>query len=423
MKILVVCFWNALTGYGRAARDYVAALAAAGHEVRVVDWTSINPTAPRAVSPEERYRALDDRVTTWAEVAAEGIYRGRPDEVAIFHGQPRLLAQMVHDGRIAPQTSGPRVAMTTWETSEFPAMWAPLLGDGYDRVLVPSTHCQEVLERHPAFDVQVVPHTFDPAFWAPDRHRPRLDGDTSVRFYAIGAWDERKNHGAILRAYLHAFTARDRVRLTIRAAGLNEQAVRSIIARSALPEQALPQLVLDARPMTECELVALHTDNDVFVSASRGEGWGLGLFEAAVSGKIVITPTDTGEAEYLFLPYDDATDERPCYAGLRALGPGHTPCFAGPGPLVIRDGQVVGERMSLVPGMTCHQTWGDPNVLELAGAMRRQVLHLQPGVHRDVGHDISGAPPEPTFGRETFERRFAYPVVADLLGDVLGDLL
>src|SRR6185437_16386461 len=61
-------------------------------------------------------------------------------------------------------------------------------------------------------------------------------------------------------------------------------------------------IVID-RYLGDAEIAALHGRGDCYVSLSRGEGWGFGIYEAAWWGKPVIVEAAGGPLEYL-LPGD-----------------------------------------------------------------------------------------------------------------------
>src|SRR5690606_31865872 len=106
MRIIYFGHYSALTGYGRACRDYCAALQRAGHDLQIVDWQSIPGNTERAAgAPAPRLRALDDFRVPWP------LALGR-DDVAIVRGWPRLLATVMAQGALP--MGGWLVAMTTW---------------------------------------------------------------------------------------------------------------------------------------------------------------------------------------------------------------------------------------------------------------------------------------------------------------------
>ena len=414
MRIIYFGHYSALTGYGRACRDYCAALHRAGHDLRIVDWQSIPGNQERAVgAPEPRFRALDDLLVPWPLALGD-------DDVAIVHGTPKLLAAVKAQGALPP--GGRHVAMTTWETDTFPREFIAALGC-YDRILVPSVFCRNAImvardgwvATNPAFeppraDVAVVPHTFDPDWWTP----ASVPTFPPVNFYSVGTWSERKNHEAVIKAYLHAFTPEDPVHLTIVSTTTEgprvTHAFESVVGRSGLAAAQRPPIALIYEPLPDADLRELLQQQHVYVNASRGEGWGLSVFEAALLGHTILTPGEaSGESQFLAY-YDNLAeiDSRP------------TPCFAGPGLPMIRDSRVVGERTLTVPGMNARGLWIDINVHELAHAMREALdgRLATRGRHANTPRDVAIA-------AETHARlveRFGYQAVAAALADALQPL-
>lgn len=417
MRIRYLCHYSALTGFGRAARDYATALVAAGATVEIVDWRSY-PGRPEAAAdatervgtPEHRYRALDALVRPWPT----GNEDPAPDLV-LAHGKPQVLADASIQDGLRTSAGTPIAAMTTWETSRLPEALARGLGR-YDALIVPSTFVAEVFDDqfdqdalHP--DVWVVPHTFDPTVWAPAAYgRVRTDGPT--HFYTHGAWSERKHHLAVVRAFLHAFTADDDVDLMICSQGLDRAAVQTTILRGGLAPAQAPKMFLHGDPLSEANVLELHATGDVFVTATRGEGWGLPIFEAAVMGKPIIAPRYGGQADFLQVDTFPDPDAGWVYSGWRPVDHVMVPCFAGE-PTLVTDaaGRPIGLRASAVLGMDCKQTWAAPSISELADRMR--AIHAQ----RQAGYVTINAS-----DREVLERRFAYATVGPDLLRVLKEI-
>lgn len=405
MRITFICHYASLTGYGRAARDYLAALAEHGGgaaEIAIVDWRSFPgqpPPAAAAASPEPRYAHLDGLVVEGWPVGMG------PEDVVVLHAQPALLARVVGTPAWSALSSArARVALTTWETDALGSIEAASLAQ-YDATIVPSETCAGVMMRA-GLSTFVVPHAFDPGFWpAPPMFRPTREPGP-VRFYSLGAWSERKNHEGVLRAYLSTFTRADDVRLTIRGSGVEPWRLHSLLGRSGLLSEALPELHIEPDTMSEEQLRQFHLDNEVFVTATRGEGWGLPAFEATAVGNVVIAPLNNGMDDFLRDSHQ-----------LLSVPASRTPAFAGPGELIIRDGAVVGEKASRVPGMSCQQTWLEPDLVMLGIQMR-----VAADIIRDTHQtDLNAA--RTVSDRDFLERRFSYAAVAPRFLDVLQEII
>jgi glycosyltransferase involved in cell wall biosynthesis len=300
-----------LSGYGRAAAGNIRALRLAGVEV------DVRPV----VSPLE----------------------ATPVDVAIYHTMPVKLSEIVRS------PARRHVVYTAWETDPMPEKWCEALR-AFDAVIVPSTFCAEIM----GLDTFTIPHSFDPGFWRLT-DAPKNDVFT---FYSIGAWGERKNTLGLLRAYLHAFRKKDRTRLVLIVDKANFLAIQSLIARSLIPQDELPGLVIPDQRLTDEEILRLHQDSDCFVTATRGEGFGLPIFEAAIMGKPIIAPDWGAQVEFL-------------EGSLQWHRVWHfkTPVFASEDEAVV-DGGRLQLKISLPHGANAGQVWAEPSLERLAFLMR-----------------------------------------------------
>lgn len=393
------CSYADLSGYGRAARDYLAALYAVdGVELEIAVLGNNG-----CESPEPRYSYLDDLAVPFQQVV------GDPD-VEIFHSTPRVLEAVDQWCPVEYRDANDklararRVALTTWETSILPARYARALL-AFDSVVVPSDFCAEIVDAAIAREIpgvarprlaSVISHCFDEGLW-PAASPQVIDRDDTrpypYRFYSIGAWGERKNMLGVLRAYLHEFSKRDRVQLMMLIADADFGEIRSLITRSGLPAEELPELYVPSHVLTEEQLIDLHATADCFVSATRGEGFGMGLFEAAISGRQIVTPIWGGQSDFL--------DE---YIGCQAVPFQLTPCF-GAERARGEDGSVT---VAIAPGVDCRQAWADPDLVALGGAMRAAY----------DGHINSVIPGD----RAVLEARFGYKTIGPKFANLLREI-
>jgi glycosyltransferase involved in cell wall biosynthesis len=289
-------------GYGNAGEAYRAGLRAAGIPV---SWTPLGwPSRPWQAA----FGPLDARV-------------GEHDTVVV------QSAPWWHE-RLAAESSGRLlVAYTTWETDRLPAESVAIL-NRYDRVLVPSGFNAEVFTSSGvSVPIWVVPHI------APEG-RTGADGPASggarFVFYLIASWTSRKAIPDAVEAFLMAFGARDDVVLVIHTTpedlvarargGAGRAAATSLsVARALAGRRNVPEIVLSTRSLPPGEVDRLHRQGDCFVCLSRGEGWGLGAFEAAAFGNPAIVTGWSATREFwpegypYFVDYDliPTTDDQP----------------------------------------------------------------------------------------------------------------
>ena len=281
-------------GLGEAAQDYIDGLRAAGIPV---SWVP-----------------LEYGTGTWGPgqpLAPLPGYDGHHpyDGTTIVHSTPPLW----HEAWSKP---GRYIAYATYEADRLPARWVTIL-NRYDAVLVPSRHSRQVFRASGVtVPVTVVPHIARPQPAAPSTALIQVP-PTAFVFYFIGTWTARKAVPDTVRAFLGAFTARDGVALVLKTTaedrvaierarrGLDPQPGRHAgqawfsLARLLAGHAGPPLIRLIAGDVPAPLIGQLHTRGDCFVSLSRGEGWGLGAFEAGAAGHPVVLPGWGGHLDYL----------------------------------------------------------------------------------------------------------------------------
>jgi len=289
-------------GYGNAGEAYRSGLQAAGIGV---SWTPLGwPSTP------------------WRAAFGPAHDRVAEHDTVVVQSTPWW-----HERLAAESSNRLLAAYTTWETDRLPEESVAVL-NRYDRVLVPSRFNAGVFTSSGVtVPVEVVPHI------APDVRtgaRAPAPGGTRFVFYLIATWMTRKAIPDAVAAFLMAFGAQDDVVLVIhttpddlvtRARGGADRDVATSLslARALAGRRDVPEIVLSNRSLPPAEVDRLHLRGDCFVSLSRGEGWGLGAFEAAAFGNPAIVTGWSGTREFwpqdypYFVDYDliPTTDDQP----------------------------------------------------------------------------------------------------------------
>lgn len=206
------------------------------------------------------------------------------------------------------------VAVTTWESDRLPDGHVHAL-NRFDLVVVPSRfNVETFMASGVTVPVAAVPHIARPVTIDPP---PPPVG--RLRFYTIGTWTTRKALADTVAAFVDAFdrdadvsllvctTDEDHIALTRRAR--RGWAVDPAEGRSWFTLEGLvsgrgdhPPIELRTEPMTRVEVEEVHRRSHCFVSLSRGEGWGLGAFDAAAHGNPIVVTGWGGALD--FLPED-----------------------------------------------------------------------------------------------------------------------
>jgi glycosyltransferase involved in cell wall biosynthesis len=143
--------------------------------------------------------------------------------------------------------------------------------------------------RAPHFWVPNPVRTFDDA----DQQRPPGEG---VTFVKVGRFAYQKGHDILLRAFAQVHAARGQARLVLVGYGADEPALRAQITALGLDE-AVRIAYLPHSPGPALAAA------DVYVSASRWEGWSLAICEALRFGlPVVATDCEFGPSDILTDP-------------------------------------------------------------------------------------------------------------------------
>ncbi len=274
------------SGYAEAARQCVLAIHQQGYPI------TLEPS-----SFEHTRLDLGEIQEVLDRLAANGVDYDK----VILHGTPD---SWVGSGR--HEVDKYRIGSTVWETSALHPIWRGSCAR-VDEVWVPSTWNRQVFEASGVgTPVEVMPYPItlpDPA--APPSPLPLPVPDDTFVFYSVFEWQQRKNPGGLIAAYLSAFSGVDGVALALKTyvgdhetddGGIRE---RIEAARSRLRLAHYPPVVPVVANLSREEMLSLHHRGDCFVLLQRAEGWGLPHLEAAACGNPVITPAFGGQSDFV----------------------------------------------------------------------------------------------------------------------------
>lgn len=299
------------TGYSQAATDNAMALLKAGVDLDLKHL------------PDGQQEGLQKRYAKLLDVYEKKPYDW-PTHV-IVHTTPRPAPTY-----IAEHPPGvKKICYTAWETDKLPSKDADALNQSFDLIIVPSQFC------HDSFmaggvdteKLRVLPHCFDPNWWW-DQTQTRdgvcygipkdPDPNGPYTFYNVGPWNIRKNQVGLLTAYWTEFYREENVRLRL-VCGVTQNVMRELELLKKvlnLPHYAPVEFIDSEGGWAAAEdYRSIHYTSHCYATCTRGEGFGLGSFEAAIVGNPVIVPDWSGHLDYL----DD-------YEGSRLFDGNMTPC-------------------------------------------------------------------------------------------------
>ena len=132
-------------------------------------------------------------------------------------------------------------------------------------------------------------------------------------FYWMGNWSPRKAPDNLVRAFMRAFNPGD-AELRLKTGPWRyhegwpepEQIISDELSLDRVKKMGWtssnwrPSIKIDRRAMTRGEVVRLvHAEGDVYVSASRGEGYDMPAYEAKLARRRVITTDSGGPRDFL----------------------------------------------------------------------------------------------------------------------------
>lgn len=292
-KIRLIGDTNPGTGYNNALRGLVRALEQLG-------YSPANLHVIGAVM-SMHYQNLDESDGDWLFPYIYGDWSG-DDQINIVHLYPPMVGPYW-----TPLNGRVNIAYCAWETDQLPK--ATYQKDGatrtciddlnlYDQVWVPSKFLVEVFRRSGVTKpIHVVPHALQPELLARPI-KPAAVYEGARRFYYTGSWNDRKNPRGLLRAYFATnWTPVDAsllLHVTPHTRDLAAVEAHAFIAKEQVKQlvEAYPGISagfgLLTTPRPYSWVLDFHTQNDVFVTASRGEGFCLPALEALAMGSGVI---------------------------------------------------------------------------------------------------------------------------------------
>lgn len=273
MTIYVGELTSNVSGYTQAGFNYLMSLHEVGHPFGLfpigdfVNWRS----APFWTEPLS--------ISTGA--------LGIPRDIAIVHHTPDSLP-------LAPNPCKRAFGLTTFETDRL-SKWVinSLNKSGYEKLIVPSEFNKEsLIESGLKLPISVIPHSIGD--WWYKQTPEGIDADRPYTFIYSGAWNTRKNPEAVVRAFIKAFPKQtDEVCLMVKSA--STKALDSKFS-SLIGDRG--DIFLYNEYFSEEQMRWFFNMGDCFVSAHRGEGFGLGPLQAKLLGLRVIYTNWSAPVEY-----------------------------------------------------------------------------------------------------------------------------
>lgn len=221
-------------------------------------------------------------------------------KIKILHTTPNIYGQFIEPGKY-------HIGRVFWETNKLPDQFAHgckmvqeiWTGSEYNAQAIRNAGVTNI-------PIIIIPEVIEPPTITPEPFKSDIRQDKDYVFYSIFEWTERKNPRALLEAYWREFQQNEKVGLVIKTyldnfSPSKRQEIDSDIAdvKKKLSLPYYPDTYLYRRMLNRNQMYRFHSQFDCFVSAHRGEGWGIPQAEAMSLGKPVISTGCGGIHEYI----------------------------------------------------------------------------------------------------------------------------
>lgn len=220
-------------------------------------------------------------------------------KIKIIHTTPNVYPQFFEDGKY-------HIGRVFWETNKIPLDFAKNV-EMCDEIWTGSQYNADAIRNAGVTKpIYIIPEAID--IELPESIPPydELPNDKTYKFYSIFEWTQRKNPEALLEAFWREFEGQTDVSLTLKTYVDNftpekkaevDQYIRRVKKKLVLSHYA--PVYLYRNLMDRYQVYRFHKTFDCFVSAHRGEGWGVPQMEAMLLGNPIISTNCGGIHEYL----------------------------------------------------------------------------------------------------------------------------
>ncbi len=191
-----------------------------------------------------------------------------------------------------------RIGFSMLEVTGIPDDWVQQC-NLMDEVWVPSHFNLETFRNSGVTKpIHVIPLGIDPDYFHPAIKTRRFS--ERFTFLSVFEWGERKAPDVLIRAYCAAFSDRDDVLLVLKTDNRDGDVnVAQQIAALGLPPNAPKIVLLYNQELPGYQLGSLYRAADCFVTATRGEGWGMPILEAMACGLPTIATAWSAQTEFM----------------------------------------------------------------------------------------------------------------------------
>jgi glycosyltransferase involved in cell wall biosynthesis len=269
------CYVN-ISGYSNAAKHYILMLNEKGYSVRIKALSDVFL---------DHRSPLDLEIK---EIMDKGEkLEGRPASLKIIHAVPPVGVNELNNDKRTPT-----IWFYAWEGKYLPEEMLKVLPKVEHCVTFSNEQVKIYKEQIHKDNVTYIPHVVLGArqYEAPDT--PKEKGELFT-FLSVFEWNARKDPATLLRAYIKEFEHEENVALIIKIISYNMAGIKTEIekiVKGLRLNKVPPKIIPVTNYLSDVELVDLYKQADVYVSATRGEGYGIPFIESLFVGTPVLVP-------------------------------------------------------------------------------------------------------------------------------------
>lgn len=191
-----------------------------------------------------------------------------------------------------------KIGYTMLETTGIPAEWVEAC-NRMDEIWVPSHfNIKTFQDSGVKVPMYVMPLGIDPGYYNPEIVSYKKHN--RYTFLTVFEWGERKAPEVLLRAYSKAFTAKDDVVLLCKVNNNDSSIhVENEIRKLGMPADGPEIVLLYNTAFDDYDMPTLYRSADCFVTATRGEGWGMPILEAMACGLPTIATNWSAQTDFM----------------------------------------------------------------------------------------------------------------------------
>jgi glycosyltransferase involved in cell wall biosynthesis len=267
------------SGYGEANRQALAALYHSGVKVK---------------AKKLHYTSQSTDYGDVVNIINECLSNDFDYKLKIMHVTPDELPRLVEKGKY-------NISHFFWETDRLPKIFVDGL-NSVDEIWTGSrANFDAIVNSGVTKPVYIFPQATNTSPIKTESLDIEFDG---FIFYSIFEWTDRKNPEALIKAYNNAFNGEDDVALMIKSyitdfSRISRDMISSKIINLQDQYDHKNKIFLYHKLITYEQIHGFHERGDCYVSAHRGEGWGVPQAEALCHGNPVISTGYGGINEYI----------------------------------------------------------------------------------------------------------------------------